>query len=387
MANSIDSVTARARLKARRDAYWHKIATGCYIGFRKTTGDSTGSWIARYWDDAHRKQHFQSLGQLDEYLPGDRFDKAVALARDWFAHLGMGGMAKAFTVADACTAYAEHIRSEKGDKPANDVKGRFGRWVDGTALAKVELAKLKRDHIRAFRRKLRSTPVLAGDVERERAPDTINRDMSALRAALNQAFADGKVTSDFTWREDLKPIKNASRRRDLYLDRTQRRKLIDHASPEIAPFLHCMAVLPLRPGALASLQVNDFNVRVKAIRIGKDKAGADRRLSLPEAIIQILVPLAEGRPGDAPLLARPDGTAWNKDAWKGPIKDAARAAGLPPEVSAYTLRHSTITDLVVGGLDLLTVAKISGTSVAMIEKHYGHLRQTAAADALAGLVL
>lgn len=387
MANSIDSVTARARLKARRDAYWHKIATGCYIGFRKTTRDSTGSWIARYWDDAHRKQRFQSLGQLDEYLPGDRFDKAVALARDWFAHLGMGGMAKAFTVADACTAYAEHIRSEKGDKPANEVKSRFGRWVDGTALAKVELAKLKRDHIRAFRRKLRSTPVLAGGMERERAPDTINRDMSALRAALNQAFADGKVTSDFAWREDLKPIKNASHRRDLYLDRTQRRKLIDHASPEIAPFLHCMAVLPLRPGALASLQVNDFNIRVKAIRIGQDKAGADRRLSLPEAIIQILVPLAEGRPGDAPLLARPDGTAWNKDAWKGPIKDAARAAGLPPEVSAYTLRHSTITDLVVGGLDLLTVAKISGTSVAMIEKHYGHLRQTAAADALAGLVL
>lgn len=387
MTNRIDSVTARSKLKARRDAYWHKLAAGCYIGFRKTVNDSAGNWVARYWDDAQRKQHFQSLGQLDDHLPSERFDRAATLARAWFVHLGMGGMAKTFTVADACKAYVEHIRTEKGDKPANDAKGRFSRWVDSTPLSKVELAKLKRDHIRAFRKKLKTTPVTVSGSEHERAPDTINRDMSALRAALNRAFADGKVTSDFAWREDLKPIKNASRRRDLYLDKTQRRKLLGHAPIEIVPFLHCLAVLPLRPGALAALRVADFNARLKTIRIGKDKAGADRRLSLPDTIVQILTPIAKGRPSDAPLLARPDGSAWNKDAWKWPIKAAAHAADLPPEVSAYTLRHSTITDLVVGGLDLLTVAKISGTSVAMIEKHYGHLRQTAAADALAGLVL
>lgn len=387
MASSIDSVAARNKLKARRDAYWHRIAAGCYVGFRKTTSDSIGNWVGRYWDDAQRKQHFHSFGPLDEHPSGARFDKAVELARTWFAHLGIGGLSKAYTVADACSAYTKHIRSEKGDKAANDVQGRFARWVDQTPLAKVELAKLKRDHIRTFRKSLRSAPVIVAGQERERAPDTINRDMSPVRAALNLAFADGKVTSDFAWREDLKPIKNASRRRELYLDRKQRRKLIDHAPPEIAPFLQCLSVLPLRPGALAALQVADFNARLKAIRIGQDKAAADRRISLPDAIVEILKPLAKGRAGSAPLLARPDGTAWNKDAWKWPIKEAAHAAGLPPEVSAYTLRHSTITDLVVSGLDLLTVAKISGTSVAMIEKHYGHLRQTAAADALAGLVL
>lgn len=63
------------------------------------------------------------------------------------------------------------------------------------------------------------------------------------------------------------------------------------------------------------------------------------------------------------------------------------AAGLPPAATTYTLRHSTITDLVTGGLDLLTVAQLSGTSVAMIERHYGHLQRARAADALAGLVL
>ena len=48
------------------------------------------------------------------------------------------------------------------------------------------------------------------------------------------------------------------------------------------------------------------------------------------------------------------------------------------------MRHSVISDLVHDGLDLLTVAQISGTSVAMIERHYGHLRGEVAAGRLPG---
>jgi site-specific recombinase XerD len=64
-----------------------------------------------------------------------------------------------------------------------------------------------------------------------------------------------------------------------------------------------------------------------------------------------------------------------------------QAGGLPPDTTAYSLRHSVISDLVHGGLDLLNVAQISGTSVVMIERHYGHLRGDIAASALARLTL
>ena len=46
-----------------------------------------------------------------------------------------------------------------------------------------------------------------------------------------------------------------------------------------------------------------------------------------------------------------------------------------------------ITDLIQSGLDTLTVAQLSGTSVRMIEKHYGHLTRDHARDALARLRL
>lgn len=39
----------------------------------------------------------------------------------------------------------------------------------------------------------------------------------------------------------------------------------------------------------------------------------------------------------------------------------------------YTLRHSFITQTLLDGVSTLEVAKIVGTSLPLIEKHYGHL--------------
>jgi len=64
------------------------------------------------------------------------------------------------------------------------------------------------------------------------------------------------------------------------------------------------------------------------------------------------------------------------------MKSVYRFGGMP-----YTFRHSVITDLVHQGLDLLSVAQLAGTSVRMIEQHYGHLRATVALPALAALVI
>jgi integrase len=127
--------------------------------------------------------------------------------------------------------------------------------------------------------------------------------------------------------------------------------------------------------------------RLKVLKIGQDKAGKDRRIKIPDVTAAFFAEAVKLKLPTAPLLARADGTAWNKDSWKGPVKRAAVAGKLPEGTTAYTLRHSVISDLVHDGLDLLTVAQISGTSVAMIERHYGHLRSEVAASALAKLAL
>ncbi len=147
--------------------------------------------------------------------------------------------------------------------------------------------------------------------------------------------------------------------------------------------MRLLASIPSRPGAAAAFQVADLNVRHGILRVGKDKTGGERWLPLPTALVEELAGNVTGRKPHEPLVARPGGKAWDKDAWYDPIRRAALRAGLPVAVNAYALRHSVITDLVVGGLDLMTVAKLANTSVVMIEKHYGHLRGELAVQALA----
>jgi hypothetical protein len=87
-------------------------------------------------------------------------------------------------------------------------------------LAAAELTKLTPAHLEAWRRSLRDPPTRSGGRRGEQRSDsTLNRDMTCFRAALNLAYLDGLLTTDFAWRSKLRPIKNADQRRELYLDR------------------------------------------------------------------------------------------------------------------------------------------------------------------------
>jgi integrase len=396
----IDAVDARVRLKARAAPYWQKLSTGCHLGFRKTAPGATGTWIAQAYETATQKQTRRSLGAFDQLPAHQRFDAAKKAAELWFMHLGLGGSADTQTVKQACEAYVTHVRGRHGIAPddlttkcpgADDLKARFGRWVyKNNKLSEIELPKLARKHVDAWVRELKSSPVVVNPhakdpVTRERAPASVNRDMTALRAALNLAHDNGAVTTDMAWRVALRPIKNADGRRDAYLDRNQRVELISKAGADLAAFLKALALVPLRPGALAALTVASFDKRLGVIAIGKDKTGRDRKIKLPIPTADFFAEQATDKLPGAPLLARANGKPWDKDAWKKPVRAAAKAAQLPSNVTAYAMRHSTITDLVTGGLDILTVAQLSGTSVAMIERHYGHFRADHAAAALATL--
>ncbi len=409
MATKIDTVDARDRLRPRPEGepYWARVAAGCQLGFRKMTSTSVGTWVAKYrGDDGTRKT--KSLGEFEEMPKSQRYDAAMKAANAWFAHLGKGGSTEAVTVEDACARYVRHLRVTKPSKPlsayvkarrkttdiatvpaADDAEKRFRNYVlDNAKFAATDLQKVTPAMIGDWLARLRGRPTESGGKRGEkRTASCLNRDMTPFRAALNLACDDGLVTSDFAWRVKLRPLKDADRQRELYLDKTQRRALITGAEPDIARFLQGMSRLPLRPGALSTRTVAKFDKRRGLLAIGQDKNGKDRTLKLPASAVEFFAEAATGKLPGAPLLGRADGRPWDKDSWKGPIKAAVAAAKLPAETTAYTLRHSVISDLVHDGLDLLTVAQISGTSVRMIEKHYGHLRGDIAADALAKLAL
>lgn len=361
---------------------------GCYIGFRPSKKGKSGSWFARAYDPDNNSYRRKPLGNYGTLSGHDVFSKTKADAESWADLVESGGVraSELVTVKDACEAYLK-------EKPGSIAEGVFRRHVYSDQIAKVKLDNLRRHHLRSWRKRLEEAPALLtrnnkGEKRwKERAKSTVNRDMVPLRAALAQVLMPGAPNTDAAWQEALKPYKGAHRRRDLYLDRAERKCLVEAANADAAPFIRALCILPLRPGALASLTVRDFDKRTRSLTIGKEKNGNPRQIALPQVSADFFVDQVRGKLPAAPIFSRSNGEAWNKDAWKYPIKDAVKAAGLPLAASAYTLRHSVITDLIRARLPILTVAQLSGTSVAMIEKHYGHLVRDDAEEALAKLAI
>ncbi len=371
----IDRVDARSKLKPRRDPYWHRITQGRYVGFRRMTASTSGTWLARYYDG--EKYAYSTLGDFATLDEKARYDAAKTAAEEWFRQIDLGGSTDKVTVKAACESYVEQLKQQNSEASSKDAGGRFTRLVYHDPIARIELAKLKRLHVEAWRTRA---------LEAGGSRGSFNRNATALKAALNLAHRNGHVATDYAWREHLKPFENATTRRTLYLDGTARRKLIENAPAEVQPLLRTLALLPMRVGEVASLKVANLDVRNKVLSVptGKTKA---REVPLGREAFAHLKECAKNKLPPAWLVARADGSQWKKEAWRDEVKEAVRKAKLPRATVAYTLRHSTVTDLLTGGLDTLTVAKISGTSLLMIEKHYGHLRLKHARTALEKLAL
>lgn len=384
----LSRVKTREGLKvlAKGEPHWQRIKPGCYVGFAPSAKNGEGTWHGRAYDPETQRYQRKAFGAFPDVPGNGKFAAAKAEAEKFADVVASGGRSeeKIETVGDACKAYA---------KSRPEAAERFRRYVDSDPIAKVKLDKLRRRHVQDWRARLEAQPALVSrrkkgePVHRVRAASTVNRDMAILRAALATVLAPGAPNSEAAWQEPLKSIPNADGRRTLYLDRDQRRNLLENCTAEVAPFVRALCLLPLRSGALAALLAGDFDKRTAELTIGKDKAGEARRIKLPAEASALLASQAANKLPGAPLFMRANGKAWSKDSWKLPIAAAVAAAGLPANATAYTLRHSTITDLVSAGLPLLTIAQISGTSAEMIERHYGHLASEAAVKALGQLAL
>jgi len=304
------------------------------------------------------------------------YDAACRAARQWFANLDLGVVHREhLTVEDACKEYVEDRRREKGIKTAADAEWRFKHTVYGTKFGLTPLTRLRTPTIRAWREELKLTKSGA------------NRMMASLRAALNFAIENRLVpaTAAQEWRA-VKQYARADGRREVYLDLAQRRALLAAATGGVRDLIEAALVTGARPGELAAALRGAFDARTKTLTL-TGKTGA-RTVPLSPAAVTLFERLSKSKLPTAPLLTRDDGKPWQRAEWTEDVRRAAQAAliknvhggaaRLPAGVCLYSCRHSYITQAIVDGLTTLDVAKLTGTSLAMIDRHYGHLVQTSA---------
>jgi integrase len=370
---AIDKASVRSKLPARREPFWGApVERGLFVGFRKSEA-GWGSWVARFHDE-DRRHRYNSLGPIS---PENDYEAAKSAARRWAKSLAAGVDTKDVrTIADACREYVKDRKNVKGKATARDAEARFEREVNNHAIAKLPLDRVRQKRLEEWRDDL---------VTRKKRPlskAAANRTLTALKAALNLCVRHRFVSAERTIEWALvKPFSDASKRRDLYLDLAQRRALLDNATGAVRDLLEAAMVTGARAGELTSAKRSQFDSRTNTLTLS-GKTGT-RNIPLSPAAVALFTRLAENKLPGAWLLTRADGREWRHSDWDELVREAAAKAELPFGTCVYTLRHSHITEAITSGLSPLEVARLVGTSLAMIDKHYGHLANTTARERLA----
>jgi integrase len=198
------------------------------------------------------------------------------------------------------------------------------------------------------------------------------------------ALRNRLVATDAGWKTVLAFPKVGQRRKDAFLGKEQRTTLLNACPDDLKLLVKAMLFTGARPGELATLNASDFDKRLGCLTL-RGKTG-ERTVAISTAAAAFFAEIGKDKIGAAPMLVNSFGQRWNKDSWKKVFKDAATAAKLPTAVVMYSLRHTAISEMVLAGMDSFIVAKLTGTSVAMIEANYGHLKHsivTAKLDAVA----
>ncbi|HEX4651971.1 MAG TPA: hypothetical protein VH250_10775, partial [Granulicella sp.] len=155
----------RAKLAIMHDPYWHLMAEGQHIGYRKS-GEGRGKWIARYYVQQGEKKtyRFQTLGAADDTVPANNthvlsFSQAVEHAQKWFKERNLAAAAGVtigpYAVSDEAAAW---IASWKGsDASRGNSESNLKHHILPT-LGAIEVAKLTRQQVQDWLQQMANKP-------------------------------------------------------------------------------------------------------------------------------------------------------------------------------------------------------------------------------------
>ncbi|MFM2044716.1 MAG: hypothetical protein RLY86_3292 [Pseudomonadota bacterium] len=374
----IDTRTARAKLAERREPYWTVITKGGALGYRK--GAKGGTWVAR-WRTTDGSQVYEALGPADDFTEGKAvltYQQATEKARAWFeSKAGTIGPVRSnepITVRVACRRYVSYLTA-KNRRSGKDAEQRLTKHVPDrmadTLVNDLTLPDLEEWH-RGMVRHDDDDP----DLER-RSKDTANRVLNYLKAALNRLLQDrhSGVTDDRAWRH-LKPFQKVGEARAVFLDPAQCTRLLNGSSGSFRALVTGALLTGCRAGELKGMRVRDFAPSSGLVHVRDGKTGP-RDVYLTAEGLAFFASLTAGREADALIFSRDDGSPWGKDDHILPMREAAAVAKLPGDTVFYSLRHTYASQSLMAGMGPQLLAENMGTSVRMIELHYGKFTSAA----------
>lgn len=372
---TVDITTKRGReaLLPAHNPYYQKIAKGLAVGlYKPDTGAE--SWSARY---RHKGKYRTSV------LAGvQTYADAVAASLDYAESVREGeapthqekrltAKGSALTVRELIEQYLDQpaMKAEKGD--------RYKAWrYDAMRLSKMyvfphlgdrSVGSLGSGDLTDLQTTLRETI----------SPESVNRAMVCLRASLG--YAQRKKYLLEPWWKEVKrlpenPAKHKARRK-RYFSAVDRERFIDAVQPWVEPTLRALYYTGARPAEIHRLKVSDVYLdehlpqpHVELVRY-KGKVPDPRDFPLKGKVLEFFREHVAGREPDEILFPSKNGSHYSERNFNARIK-AAKAKSDMPEFDAYSCRHAFIQDLINQGVPATAVARLTGTSLEHIMKHY-----------------
>ncbi len=413
--SSLESRAARSRLKARGKPYYRAIEEGLHLGYRKSKGRRgspavAGRWVLRFYVGG-QEYKVETIEPADDFSDADgvavlSYQQAQERARERMvqrahAKVGRGGP---YTVSNAMDDYFKWLESEGRPEAAiADARTRDRAFIR-PLLGDKEVETLTADDFREWRNTLAKLPrrvrtkagekqqhreIVVGISKDEQADHrrarqvSTNRMWTTLRAALNRAFENNKVSSDREWRK-VRPFQGVDKARVRYLEIAEAQRLVNASDAHFRQMVQAALLTGGRYGQLCNLTVADFNRDAGTIRMSTRKSGGLGKayyVHLSAEGVSFFTHACSGHAGSEPIFRKSDGTPWGRCDQSRPISEASVQAKIAPPVNFHCLRHTYASLTIMAGAPLLVVAQNLGHSdITMVQQHYGHLSQSYIAD-------
>jgi len=168
-------------------------------------------------------------------------------------------------------------------------------------------------------------------------------------------------------------------------------------SPFYVPFAHVLFWTGARPSELLALRWGDIDLRGGFLTISKSRykdtegapktTGSERSIKLLPSVVEALNRLKPLHVTESNyVFLNQEGQPLNFHTWRGGVWYRILRGASIRERKPYACRHTFISVGLSKGVSIKWLAEYCGTSVAMIEKHYGRYVKNDAAEQLSKLV-
>src|SRR5712691_10721980 len=279
------------------------------------------------------------------------------------ARLGPGSRAAAMTLGELVDEYLEMHQAE----PVTIAKLR---WLLGKAtatLGELRLAELLPKDVYAWR-------LMVPEGHRFEATQ-------ALRQVLNRAVAWGLIDYNPATRGVPNPVRRAKEKRP-FESWQQIEAVADRVGSVYGPMVVFAAATGLRPSELFALERRDVDRSLGVVYVRRAFANGrvkntKTRLSTRAVPLQgIALDALDRLPRSENSILFPNSRRGHTDFrnfGRRHWRPAQAKAGIEPLRHLYDLRHTYATFALRAGVSVFAVSRFMGSSIAMIDRHYGHL--------------